>query len=196
MHSTPVHSPRLAFCMHAFIPLSLSLSTATLECHQLHTWLAQCLFKLIALYDIMCCKWNRKMCYGSWNYGTFQFSFSFLLLLCFHFLFPLLANIFFLLKKSHIITHQKQRHILYFILRYMHRWCSGKKSENWKMNFFPHHNTMWKWQLGSRNHNPVNVKNILVFSWTFALFRLFHFSSLSLLNHSTTTANNFNDQYT
>lgn len=72
LNSGPFSSPCF---LHACIHSALSLTPATLECHQLHTWLAQCLFKLIALYDIMCCKWNRKMCYGSWNYGTFQFSF-------------------------------------------------------------------------------------------------------------------------
>lgn len=117
----------LSACMHSF--RSLSLSTATLECHQLHTWLAQCLFKLIALYDIMCCKWNRKMCYGSWNYGTFQFSFFLFASSLLSFFISLASEHFFLLKKSHIITHQKQRHILYFILRYMHRWDAQEKSQ-------------------------------------------------------------------
>lgn len=93
-----------------FIPCHLSCLCTPQplsSCHQLHTWLAQCLFQT---YYCPCalCKWNRKMCYGSWNYGTFQFS-----------IFP-----FFL--KSHIITHQKQRHILYFFFCSYTRTHSGK----------------------------------------------------------------------
>ena len=64
---------------------------------------------------LMLSECNRKMCYGSWNYGSFQFSFFF---------------------KSHIITHQKQRHILYFLLHETHSTKVTKLEINF---FFLHH---------------------------------------------------------
>lgn len=121
LNSGPFSSPCF---LHACIHSALSLTPATLECHQLHTWLAQCLFKLIALYDIMCCKWNRKMCYGSWNYGTFQFSFFLFASSSSPVLFfiSLASEHFFAVEISYHHSSETETHIIFFILRYMHRW--------------------------------------------------------------------------